>query len=316
MEISTAEGLMQHWSGSVGKSCSLNIWEHEKIDTKAMNTNYSQKEKALQLHQLHHRVEPLILPNIWDVLGAKLLENLNYPAIATASASIAYTNGYLDGQNLPFSDLLSILTRIAKNVNVPVTADIESGYSSGDIQFKKNIKLLIETGIVGINIEDTDHKTKMLFSIDRQCERIKSIRSLSNELDVPLFINARADVLLYDKDFPSADLRNEELLKRGLAYKEAGADCFFPIALREKENIKKLVDQLKMPINILTLPGIPDLRILKAMGVARISLGPSFLKMAIKCMKSLSIDLKNCEGLTSITENEISSDYLKLLVSH
>lgn len=123
-------------------------------------------------------------------------------------------------------------------------------------------------------------------------------------------------MLLYDKDFPTAESRHKELLKRGLAYKEVGANCFFPIALRQKEDIQRLVTQLKMPINILTLPGIPDLKVLKEIGVARVSLGPSFLKIAIKAMKSLAIELKNSEGLSSITENEISSDYLKSLVSN
>lgn len=280
-----------------------------------MNTKFSQKEKTLQLHQLHHADDMLILPNVWDVLGAKLLENIGYPAIATASASIAYTNGHLDGEKIPFNDLRSILSQISNNVNIPVTADIESGYSADDTLFQENIKLLIKTGIAGINIEDTDHKTKTILSAERQCERIKLIRAASDELDIPLFINARTDVLLYDKDFPTADSKHEELLNRGLAYQQAGADCFFPIALKEKETIQRLVSQLKMPINILTLPGIPDLKILKEIGVARVSLGPSFLKTAIKAMRSLAIELKNSEGLSLITENEISSDYLKSLVT-
>jgi 2-methylisocitrate lyase-like PEP mutase family enzyme len=91
-----------------------------------MNT---QREKVIRLHELHRTGRLLILPNVWDVLGAKLLENINYPAIATASASIAYTNGYPDGEKIPFGDLLSILIRISNSVNIPVTADIESGYT-------------------------------------------------------------------------------------------------------------------------------------------------------------------------------------------
>lgn len=281
-----------------------------------MHNKFSQKEKARQLYHLHHADNPLILPNIWDVLGAKLLENLGYPAIATASASIAYANGYPDGEKIPFSDLLSMLSRISTSVNIPVTADIEGGYSIDDTRFRENIKLLIKTGIAGINIEDTNHQTKTIFSIERQSERIKLIRAISDESDIPLFINARADVLLYDKDFPTADSKQEELVKRGLAYKEAGADCFFPIALRQKDDIQRLLAQLNMPVNILTLPGIPDLKVLKEIGVARISLGPSFLKAAIKAMKSLAIELNHAEGLSSITGNEISSDYLKSLVSN
>ncbi|MCC6448612.1 MAG: isocitrate lyase/phosphoenolpyruvate mutase family protein [Chitinophagaceae bacterium] len=277
---------------------------------------YTQKEKALQLYQLHHADKPLVLPNIWDILGAKLLADIGYSAIATASASIAYSNGYHDGERIPFCDLLVTLTKIANSVNVPVTADIESGYTDDSIQLQENIRQLIKTGIVGINIEDTNHATKSMYSVENQCNRIKMIRAISDELDIPLFINTRTDVLLYDKDFPTDEVRLAELIKRGMAYKEAGADSFFPIALRQTESIQKLVSELKMPINILTLPGIPDLKILQEIGVSRISLGPSFLKIAIKAMKSLAVELKNYEGLHSITENEISSEYLKSVISN
>ena len=116
----------------------------------------TQAEKAKQLHQLHHSGKLLILPNIWDVLGAKLLEDLGYEAIATASAAVAYSNGYNDGENIPFSEVLHILQRIAGSVNVPVTADIESGFAANDNELEKNMRQLIETGIVGINVEDTD----------------------------------------------------------------------------------------------------------------------------------------------------------------
>lgn len=281
-----------------------------------MKMKYTQKEKAVQLHKLHLGKNFIILPNIWDILGAKLLEDLEYPAIATASASVAYTNGYLDGEKIPFNDLTTILTIIVNGVNIPVTTDIESGYADDNAQFQENIKAIIKTGIVGINIEDTNQKTNSMFSVEDQCNRIKLIRAIADELDIPLFINARTDVLLYDKEFRSIDEQLTELSKRGLAYKEAGADCFFPIALRQKDSIEKLVNQLKMPINILVLPGIPELKVLKEIGVVRISLGPSFLKIAIKAMKSLAVELQNSEGLSAITENEISSDYLKSLINN
>jgi len=258
----------------------------------------------------------LILPNIWDPLGALLMESLEYPAIATASASIAYSNGYNDGENIPFKDLLSLLKKISSSVNLPVTADIESGYADNDIQLKTNIKLLIDTGIVGINIEDTEKKTNELRSIEFQCSKISLIRKVSDEMGIPLFINARTDVYLHEKNFSSAEAKLSEIIKRGLAYKEAGADCFFPIIIKQEEEIKELIAQLKLPINILTIPGIPDLQTLNKLGVTRVSLGPSLLKIAIRAMKDLAIQLRDYEGLTAITENKVTSDYLKSLVNN
>jgi 2-methylisocitrate lyase-like PEP mutase family enzyme len=280
-----------------------------------MRNTISQKEKAVEFHRLHHAGKMLILPNIWDPLGALLLESLEYPAIATASASIAYSNGYHDGENISFNDMLTSVTKITHSVHLPVTADIESGYAADDIQLQENIKLLIKAGIVGINMEDTDKKTNTLISIESQCSKINLIRKTADEMGISLFINARTDVYVHEKSFASEEAKLDEAITRGLAYKEAGADGFYPITLTQEQQIKEIIDQVKQPLNILTIPGIPDLKTLHKIGVARVSLGPSFLKIAIRAMKEMAIQLKDGEGLSVITGNEITSDYLKSLVN-
>jgi len=276
--------------------------------------NYSQKEKAEKFFSLHHNGKLLILPNIWDVLGARLLENLGYPAIATASASIAFTNGFNDGEKMPFTELVALLKKIADCTKFPVSADIESGYADNLVQLQENIRLLIQAGIVGINIEDSNPATNKLYDVNAQCERIQSIRAVADIMGIPLFINARTDVLIRSNEFPSPELKYDELVKRGLAYSEVGANCFYPITLTQKEEIESLVKQLRIPVNILTIPGIPDFETLNKIAVARISLGPSFLKIAIKSMKDLALNLKENKGLSAITENEITTDYLKTLI--
>jgi len=274
-----------------------------------------QQEKAKRFYDLHHSGKLLILPNVWDCLGANLLESLQYPAIATASASVAFTNGFDDGQRISFDVVLAILKRITGSVSVPVSADIESGFAYNDEQLKQNIKQLLATGIVGINIEDTDKESNSIVPIEVQCEKIKLIKKVSEEMGVSLFINARADVYLRGKDFDTPESKFEEALKRGGAYKAAGANCFYPIGMTRREDIKRMVDQLQMPVNILTIPGIPELSVLNDIRVARVSLGPSFLKIAIKALKNLAIKLQNFEGLSDITENEITSAYVKDLVN-
>jgi 2-methylisocitrate lyase-like PEP mutase family enzyme len=232
-----------------------------------------------------------------------------------ASAAIAFTNGYNDGENIPFSELLKLLKKIVNAVTVPVTADIESGYADNDAGLRENIKLLLDTGIAGINIEDTGKQANNLYPIEIQCNRIRLIKKVAEETGIPLFVNARTDVFLQGQHFPTAEAKFDEILKRGLAYKDAGADCFFPIALKQEEDIKKLLARLILPINIITIPGIPDLKTLNDAGVARVSLGPSFLKIAIRAMKDLSLQLQDLEGLPSITNNEITTDYLKKLLN-
>ncbi|MEO6221130.1 MAG: isocitrate lyase/phosphoenolpyruvate mutase family protein [Ginsengibacter sp.] len=274
----------------------------------------SQKSKADLFRDLHNNGKMLVLPNIWDPLGAALLEELAYPAIATASASIAFVNGYDDGENIPFTDLLILLKKITSNVQIPVTADIESGFADTNADLQKNIELLIETGIVGINIEDTDKKNNKLFPIEIQCERINLIKRVAVEMGIPLFINARTDVYINTKDFINEEEKFNETVHRGKAYMKAGADCFFPVLMTQQASIQNLISELICPINIITIAGVPDLKILNEMGVARVSLGPGFLKIAIRTMKEIAERLKNYEGIEAITGNEITTDYLKSLV--
>jgi 2-methylisocitrate lyase-like PEP mutase family enzyme len=279
------------------------------------NTAITQAEKAKALHSLHHSGKLLLLPNVWDVLGARLLEDTGYKAIATASAAVAYSNGYNDGEQIPFTDVLRILTAIAGSVHVPVTADIESGYAEDENQLEHNIRQLIKTGIAGINIEDTDKKAHTLLQADVQCRRIKLIKEIALDMDVPLFINARTDTFIHAQSFHSSQQMIDETVKRGGAYKDAGADCFYPILIHEQAHIKTVVDELKMPINILMIPGIPGLQTLEQMGVARVSLGPGYLKYALKAMKDIAFKLLSFEGVEEITGNDITSDYLKHLVT-
>lgn len=274
----------------------------------------TQLEKAKRFRALHHTNELLVLANIWDSLGAILLESLHYPAIATASASIAYSNGKLDGEQITFKHLLAILDNIVSSVDLPVTADIESGYAQSEKELITNIKELIGLGIIGVNIEDTDKHTGQLLSTEEQCQKISLIKQVADELEIPLFINARTDVFIHENKFESNIERLEEAIKRGLAYKKAGADGLFPIAITNENDIVQLVKQVQLPINILTIPGIPNFKTLKHIGVSRISLGPSFLKIAVKAMKTLALKLKTEEGLEEIVSNEITNDYLKSLI--
>lgn len=279
------------------------------------NTTITQAEKAKELYNLHHSGKLIILPNVWDVLGARLLEDMGYKAIATASAAVAYSNGYQDGEQIPFTDVLHILSAIANNVHVPVTADIESGYADNEEALKHNIRQLIKTGIAGINIEDTDKQTNTLLQPDVQCQRIKLIKEVAVDMGVSLFINARTDAFIHAKSFHSTQQVIDETLKRGRLYKEAGADCFYPILMHEQAHIKTVVDELQMPVNILMMPGIPGLKILEQWGVARVSLGPGYLKYALKAMRDIAFKLLKLEGVEAITGNDITSDYLKHLVT-
>lgn len=263
--------------------------------------------------ELHYNGKLLVLPNVWDPLSALLLESLGYKAVATASASIAYSNGYPDGEKIPFKEVILILKKIVKSVRIPVSADIESGYARKNSELEENIKRLIDTGIAGVNFEDSLHDRAGLTPEKIQCEKIALIRKIADQKSSKLFINARTDVFLKLENLTGEE-KIEETIRRGNAYKNAGADGFYPMILQDKLKIERVIQEVNLPTNILLLPGIPDFEELQKMKLARLSLGPGFLKIAVKALKEAGEKLLKYEGMADVKNNPVTGDYLKSLL--
>lgn len=228
-------------------------------------------------------------------------------------ASDFYSNGYHDGEKIPFKEVILILEKIVNSVNIPVSADIESGYARRNSDLEENIKRLIDTGVAGINFEDSLHDQEGLTPQKEQCEKIALIRKIADQKNSKLFINARSDVFLKNKNLTDEE-KIEETIMRGNAYKDAGADGFYPMILKDKTNIERVINEVNLPTNIILLPGIPDFEELQRMKLARLSLGPGFFKIAIKAMKDIGEKLLNYEGMEDVKNNPVTGDYLNSLL--
>jgi 2-methylisocitrate lyase-like PEP mutase family enzyme len=213
---------------------------------------------ATALRALHVPGDPLVLPNAWDAGTARLVAEAGYPAVATTSSGVAVALGYADGQHTPVEEMLAAVARVTRVVEVPVTADMEGGYG---LEPEELTRRLSETGAVGLNLEDTDHANyPALLPVDIQAARIAAVKAAGD-----LVLNARVDVHLRGGE-------TAEALERAAAYRDAGADCLYPIGVADEEVISRFVD-LGVPVNVLLRPGAPSIGRLAALGVARVSLG-------------------------------------------
>ena len=254
----------------------------------------NQKEKADLFLKFHHDKEILVLLNSWDVGSSKLIEASGYKAIATTSMGIAATIGYPDCQVINLQEMIDAITGIVKGVQVPVTVDIEAGYGNNLNEIIDSVKKIIATGIVGINIEDSNNLNPVLTDETEFCERISAIRALSDSLGFHLVINARTDSFYTSSGSTREKL--SESVKRGNKYREAGADCIFVQPVWEKETIATLVKEIDAPVNILAnlkvgggLP--PSVHELQDLGVARLSLGSSVMKATLALIKKIADEL-------------------------
>jgi 2-methylisocitrate lyase-like PEP mutase family enzyme len=270
--------------------------------------------KARVLLALHQGPRILVLPNIWDPLGARMLEALGYPAVATASMAVAFSLGYDDGERASLDAMIDAIERIAAAVSVPVTADIEGGYAGTPAGVGATVRRVIEAGAVGVNIEDGTFDGGPLRTIDEQSERIRAARSAAEREGVPLVINARIDTYLGGVTGTNEELI-EETVARARAYLAAGADCVYPIMLGDLASLMRLRDAVGgAPINVLATTGTPPLRDLEAAGIRRVSVGPGLLKASLTAMKRVAAELLNYGSYDVFTKGVMTSDEARALV--
>jgi 2-methylisocitrate lyase-like PEP mutase family enzyme len=226
--------------------------------------------KATAFRKLHGKL--LVLPNAWDPASARVFASVGLPAIGTTSAGISYALGCPDGEVVSRGDMIAAVGRIARSVDIPVTADMESGFAADAPGVAETITATIEAGAVGVNLEDADRANgRVLYDVATAVERIRAARAAADRMGVPLFINARTDVYLLAIGDPADRLAHA--VRRGNAYLEAGADCVFVPAVRDAETIGALARALKGPLNVMAGLGTPPARELEALGVARVSTG-------------------------------------------
>jgi 2-methylisocitrate lyase-like PEP mutase family enzyme len=273
----------------------------------------SQKDKAQDFRELHHGKKILILPNAWDVPSARVFENEGFPAVATSSAGLMVSFGYPDGEVMGRDEFVSVVERIARVLSVPLSVDIVAGYGKTTKEVVATVKAVLKAGGIGINIEDFAHATKKLFPVERQVENVKAIKNLGDTMGVPLVINARTDALRFGPGDDEAKF--EEALRRAVTYRDAGADCVYPMGLTEAASISRFVKELDFPVNVMVRKGLPRVSELEGLGVARVSFGPSASYSAMGLLKRAAREVLQQGTYQNLVDGAISFDELNSLAT-
>ncbi len=270
----------------------------------------SQQRKAEAFGQLHDRRQVLLLPNAWDAVSARLFAGLGFAAIATTSGGVAWSLGYADGEIAPLEEVLQATARIVRAVEVPVTADIEAGYGATPQAVAITVRRFIETGVVGINLEDGVDGGG-LRSLEDAAARIAAARAAAAEAGIALLINARTDTYLKGWGADAA-ARSDETLRRGRAYLQAGADCIYPIGLGDAPTLQALITALDAPVNVGARPGLPDVAELARIGVARVSTATRLATVALAAAGSAARALRDSGRFDSLQSSVTHPDVQRL----
>jgi 2-methylisocitrate lyase-like PEP mutase family enzyme len=239
-------------------------------------------------YDLHHGAEPFVIGNAWNSRSAQIIQKAGFDAIATSSGAIADSLGYKDGEQIPFEELLYIVKRIKAVTSIPLSVDVERGYSDDLKVLNQHIQQIIDAGAVGINLEDNQGEDIFL-------RKLYAVRNYLQQTNQQLFINARTDVFLQKLPDPV-----ETVIVRAGLYKDAGADGLFVTGVQDTEIIKEIASAISLPLNVVGIAKLPSVPLLAACGVKRISMAGILYSAGYKKIDGLVNTIKAENSLAGL----------------
>lgn len=269
--------------------------------------------QARIFHSLHTSDEMLVLPNVWDAVSAKIFERAGYQAIGTSSAGIAWSHGYADGERISTDEMIQALARIVRAVKIPVTADIESAFIHNSyVKLEQFLSDVIDTGVVGLTIEDKCEGGAVQCDLEYQMEVITLAKEVGRKKGIDVFVNARTDSM--DVVMGNLQTKTEISIRRAHAFIEAGADGIFVPFVKNIETIQALKEHISKPLNVLWNSNL-SIADLKSCGVNRLSVGAQPMLATLQKVLDLSHQMKNSDDWSlfeshSLSEKDVNSWFL------
>jgi 2-methylisocitrate lyase-like PEP mutase family enzyme len=255
-----------------------------------------QQDAGLTFAALHRTKPGFVMPNAWDAGSAIILANEGFNAIATTSAGIAFSLGKQDYDvrdsrlGVARDVMFERLHQIVGAVRVPVNGDLEAGYGDSPAAVAQTIRMAIDAGLAGGNIEDKIPGENALYPEALAVERIVAARDTIDASKRAFVLTARTDALLVQGAAPVATC-----IRRGNLFREAGADCVFTPGAPDLSAIARLVREIDAPLNIVVGLGNAkaDTRAILGAGIQRISLGGSIARAALGFVRAAARELRD-----------------------
>jgi len=249
-------------------------------------------DKAQELQRLHAAPELLLVVNVWDAITARVVADTpGTTALATASHGIAASRGYPDGEVIPRDEMIAEVGLIARQTDLPVSADLEAGYGDPG----GTVSRAIDVGIVGANLED------QMKPLDQAVRAVEAAVKAGEQAGIPFALNARTDAFLKAGDRDPEEVITDAIA-RGKAYLEAGATSFFVPGKLDEAQLTRIVGELgERKVNIIGIPGSISLEAAQRIGLARVSYGPWSQNTALTALAKLAEDVYAGGGLPADT---------------
>jgi 2-methylisocitrate lyase-like PEP mutase family enzyme len=267
------------------------MWRIDTEETEEVALTATQLDKGNTFRALHQGPRAFVIANVWDAGSARILAGLGFAAIATSSAASAGTYGRRDG-GITRDQALADARAIVGATDLPVSADLESGFGDTPKDVAETYRQAAAAGLVGATLEDATpgrKPDKPLFDIGEATERVAAAVEATRKLGFPFMLTARAEGFLRG----STDL--DDAIKRLQAYEKAGADVLMAPGLPDLAAAKAVCAAVSKPVNFMV--GIPgksfSVAELEAAGVRRISLATSLYRAAMSGLVAAAREVKD-----------------------
>src|SRR5713101_2873075 len=195
----------------------------------------TQVEKAIAFQALHEREGAFIIPNPYDVWTARLLQHLDFEALATTSARCAFALGVQD-YALTREQTLKHSAEIVSATDLPVNADLQGGFGDDPETVAETFRQAVATVLAGGSIEDsTGRQDNPIYEHQLAVERVRAAAEVVKALPFPFMLTARCENYLVER----TDIK--DTIARLQAYHEAGASVLYAPGLRTKQDITAVV---------------------------------------------------------------------------
>ncbi len=238
------------------------------------------------------------MPNAYDEGSARVLADLGFEALATTSSGHAATLGRRD-MTVTRDELVTHAARLAAATPLPLNVDAEQCFPDAPGGVAGTVERLAEAGVAGCSIEDWDPRAARIEPLDVATARVADAARAASA--VGMVLTARAENLLRGVD----DL--DDTIARLGAYRDAGAGCVYAPGLMDVDAIRRVVDEVDAPLNVLLLGARPSRDALAALGVRRLSVGGWLAFVAYGAMARAATHLRD-EGTIDETADVLGRD--------
>jgi len=270
----------------------------------------TQTEKARAFRALHANPHAWVIPNPWDGASARILAASGFQALTTSSGAAAATLGRRDGR-LTRDEVLAHCRVIVAATDVPVAADLESGFGAEPATVAETIRLAADTGLVGGSIEDaTGNPDSPVFGLSQATDRIAAAAEAARKTPCGFVLTARAENYLHGR----ADL--DDTIRRLQAYEQAGADVLFAPGLPDLDAVRTVCQSVSRPVNFMVgMKGRSfPIQVLEAAGVRRISLATSLYRAALTGFLAAAREIRNEGAFDYVNTTLTTADLVQYLV--